>query len=51
MQLIGGFPTRPIGLKGFKEGIIKILKAKLKEQRIVVDISPMILASAWASLA
>jgi len=33
LQLIEGFPTRPIGLERFKEGIIKILKIALKETK------------------
>ena len=48
--MIEGFPTGPIDLERFEEGIIKILKTKTKRQKIVVGISPMILASVLANL-
>jgi hypothetical protein len=41
---IKGFPAEPISLKKFREEVIRILKARLEERSIVINISPMILA-------
>jgi len=51
LRLIESIPTGLIDLERFEEGIIKILRTKTKKrQKIVVDISPMILALALANL-